>query len=102
MRFLLKATIPVDVGNALIHDPDMNKKMDSIMADIRPEAVYFCLEHGQRTIYFVVSIEDTYEMPRIAEPLWLTFEADVEVIPAMSQEDFGKAAGFFEEMAKKY
>ncbi len=51
MRFLVRATIPVEVGNAMVHDPNMDKQMEKIMGDIKPEAVYFCLDKGQRTVY---------------------------------------------------
>ena len=84
MHFLLKARIPVEVGNALIHDPNMGKTMEDIMGDIKPEAAYF------------------YQLPGICEPLWNTFKADIEMIPAMTQEEFAKAAPDIERVSKKY
>lgn len=102
MRFLLRATIPVEVGNDMVHDPDMGKKMDQIMGDIKPEAAYFCLEGGRRTVYMVVSVEESHQLPAICEPLWNAWEADVELIPAMTQEDFAKAAPAIEQVIKNY
>ena len=102
MRFLLRATIPVEAGNAMVHDPAaMQQKFETIFGDFRPEAVYFCLDRGQRTIYAVVNIE-THELPRVVEPFWLSFGADIELLPAMSQEDFGKAGEFIQAAASKY
>ena len=49
MRFLVKATIPVEAGNALVRDPSFGKVMQDILSDLKPEAVYYCAEHGQRT-----------------------------------------------------
>ena len=43
--------------------------MDTIMADIKPEAAYFAIDGGQRTIYFVVTVENAEDIPGIAEPL---------------------------------
>ena len=102
MRFLMRATIPVDAGNALVHSPDWSKKMDEIMGDIKPETVYFCVENGQRTIYLVVNIQENHELPALLEPLWNAFEADVELIPAMTQEDFAKAGPSIEQVLRKY
>lgn len=91
MRFIVKATLPVDTGNEFVRSPNMAAVVDKVMGDLRPEAAYFAVEMGQRTIYFIVSVEKTSEITRICEPLWLALSADVELIPAMSQEDFGEA-----------
>ena len=102
MRFLVKATMPVEAGNALVKDPSMGQKMETVIGDIKPEAVYYCLDKGQRTIYFVVSMDSSSEMPRILEPLWHTFNADIEMIPAMNQEDFGAALQSLGQVMSKY
>ena len=103
MKFLLRATIPVDVGNEMAKDTQhMGQLMETMMGDLQPEAAYFCLENGQRTLYFVVNVDATHDLPRFAEPLWQAFSADVEMIPAMSQEDFAKAGPIIEQTVKKY
>ena len=102
MHFLMKATIPVDVGNDMVKDPDMGDQMETVMGDLKPEAVYFCLEGGQRTIYFLVNVQDSSEIPSLCEPLWHTFSADVEMIPAMTQDEFGVAMNTLGEVMKKY
>jgi hypothetical protein len=102
MKFLVKATIPIEAGNALAKDPNFQKRLDSIMGDIRPEAAYFAVESGQRTVFFVVTIADASELPRVAEPLWLSLRADVEFVPVMVQADFAKAMPHIQAAAKKY
>jgi hypothetical protein len=102
MRFLLRASIPTDAGNDLLRDPEFGKRMEGMLADIHPEAVYFCLENGQRTVYMVITAEDTSELPRFAEPIWLGLQADVELIPAMTLEDFGKAQTHIQAAVQKY
>ena len=102
MRFLVKATLPVEAGNALARDPNFGQRIQDIMGDIRPEAVYFAVADGQRTVYAVVNFEGTHEIPRIAEPFWLSLNANVEMIPVMAQDDFAQAAQFIEQAAKKY
>jgi hypothetical protein len=102
MRFLVKATLPVEAGNALVRDPNFGQRIQDILGDIRPEAVYFAAADGQRTVYAVVNLQDTHEIPRIAEPFWLALKANVEIIPAMAQDDFAQAAPLIEQAAKKY
>ena len=102
MKFLVKAIIPVEAGNALVKDPNMKTRMDTIMGDIRPEAVYFTIDNGQRTLYFFVNIENVEDMPRIAEPLWLSLKADVSVLPAFTPEDMEQTMRVVDELAKKY
>ncbi len=102
MKFLVKATLPVESGNALVKDPNMQQRMDTVMGDIRPEAVYFTIEDGQRTVYFVVEVGGIEDMPRVAEPLWLSWKANVTFLPAFTPEDMDKTMHVIEEVAKKY
>lgn len=102
MRFLVKATIPVEAGNAVVKDPNFGKILEDILGDIKPEAVYFAVEAGQRTVYFVVNIGETHQIPAIAEPLWLSWKANVEFIPAMNQDEFVRATPAIERAARKY
>ena len=102
MRFLVRATMPVEAGNALIRNPNFGKVMEDILADIKPEAVYYALDRGQRTIYLVVNLADSSEIPRIVEPLWLTMKADIDFIPAMDQAEFSKAIPSIERAVKRY
>lgn len=102
MRFLVRASIPNEAGNELVADPEFGKTMEQIMGDIRPEAVYFTAEGGQRTIYMVVNIEEASQLPAIAEPLWLGLEAEVDALPVMDQADFEKAGPAIAEAVRKY
>ena len=102
MHFLVRATMPVETGNALVRNPEFGKTMQSVLADLKPEATYYCLDRGQRTLYLILNVNDSHEIPRIVEPLWLSMKADVEFIPAMNQAEFNKAAPFIEAAVKKY
>ena len=102
MKFLVKATIPVEAGNALVKDPNMKTRMDTVMGDIRPETAYFTVEDGQRTLYLFVNVDKPEDMARIAEPLWLSWKANVTFLPAFTPEDMEQAMGVVAEIAKKY
>lgn len=103
MKFLVKATIPVEAGNRLISQPsEFFDLVQKILGDIKPEAFYFALADGQRNNYFVVDLKDGSELPRIVEPYWLTMNAHIEAIPIMDHNDIEKSRAVIEEVAVKY
>ena len=102
MNFLLKVTIPIQAGNAMVRDPKFGKKLDEIMKDIRAKEAFFAVNGGQRTMYILVEVSDASRLPAIVEPFWLAFEASIECTPVLTAKDFQKAAPDIERAAKKY
>lgn len=102
MRFLVKVTIPVEQGNAVIKQGRLDKIVGAILEEQKPEAAYFTEMDGQRTALVFVNIENTSEIVRIAEPWWLGFGGSVEWHPAMNPEDLMKAGPYLEAAVKKY
>jgi hypothetical protein len=102
MRFLLKASMPVEAGNAAIKDGTLPKKIQSILADLKPEAAYFSDDNGRRTAFIFFHMQDNSQIPAVAEPWFLAFNASVEIHPAMTAEDLAKAGPGFEQAVKKY
>lgn len=102
MRFLVKARIPVEAGNAFIRDAKFKKRMDEILGDIKPETAYFLAECGQRNMYLIVNLDGAHQIPAVAEPLWLALKADVDFVPIMDAADMAKATPSIERAAKKY
>ncbi|OFW27564.1 MAG: hypothetical protein A3H27_13555 [Acidobacteria bacterium RIFCSPLOWO2_02_FULL_59_13] len=102
MLFLMRVTIPVEAGNAMVRDPNFAKQLDQILSDIKPEAAYFTAERGQRAMYLFVQMKDSSQLPSLTEPFWLSLKADVECIPVMTQKDMKKAAASIEKAARKY
>ena len=68
MRFLLKANIPVDTGNAAAKAGTLGGTLQAILADLKPEAVYFTDDKGQRTAFIVLDMQDASQIPAMAEP----------------------------------
>ena len=49
MRMLLDVTFPHEQFNALVKNGTVDHKLEQIMGDIKPEAVYFVEDEGERT-----------------------------------------------------
>ena len=102
MRFLLKVNIPVEAGNAAAKAGKLGATIQSILADLKPEAVYFTDSNGQRTAFIFLEMQDASQIPAIAEPWFLAFNASIEIHPVMLPEDLAKAGSAIENAVKKY
>jgi hypothetical protein len=102
MRFLFKFKIPVEAGNSAAKEGKLGSTMESILADQKPEAVYFLDDDGKRTAYVFVDIQDNSQIPATVEPWALAFNASFEAHPVMNPEDLKKAESDIEQAVKKY
>jgi hypothetical protein len=102
MRFLLKAEMAMDQGNAAVRSGALSTTIQSILDDLKPEAAYFLASNGKRTALLVVNIEDASRIPALAEPWFLALGASVELVPVMVPEDLKKAGPAIEQAARKY
>lgn len=100
MRFVLQVTLPVETFNAAVRDGTAGRKLAQILEDTRPEAAYFTSLHGKRGVILIVEMKDAAEMPRLGEPWFLLFNAEVELFPTMVPEDLQRAG--LDELARKY
>jgi hypothetical protein len=91
MRILMQIKLPVEPFNTYVKDGSAGAKMQKILAELKPEAVYFTEFEGHRGGIIVVNMDNTSQIPSLAEPWFLTFNARVEFKPAMTPEDLGKA-----------
>ncbi len=91
MRFVLTVTMPHEPFNSLVRDGSAGEKISSILSDLNPEAVYFTELDGTRCGILVINLDDVSEIPKYAEPFFLTFNADCEFRVAMTPEDLGRA-----------
>ena len=100
MRMLLHVRIPHEEFNAAVRDGSVGKKMKQILDEIRAEAVYFTEYDGRRGAIMVINIDDPSEVPKFAEPWFLSFNADVQFHIAMTPEELGRAG--LEKLGKKW
>jgi len=91
VRVILEVTFPNEEFNAAVRDGSAGKKLERILAQLKPEAVYFTARDGQRSALIALDLPDPSSLPAVAEPWFLTFNAKIEVRPAMSLEDLASA-----------
>ena len=91
MRILMEATIPHEAFNAAVRDGSAGSKLQQIIQDAKPEAVYFMARDGKRSTTMIIEMEDASQIPAYAEPWFLTFNANVEFHVIMSPEDLANA-----------
>src|SRR5205814_3803252 len=101
MRFLRKVNIPVESGNTAAKAGSLGATIQSILADLKPEAVYFTDNNGQRTAFIFLEMKDASQIPAIAEPWFLAFNASIDFHPVMLPEDLAKAGPAIEQAVKK-
>ncbi|WP_367321738.1 hypothetical protein [Streptomyces sp. HUAS ZL42] len=90
MRVLLKASFDTDKTNELIRSGKLPELLQGALEKIKPEAAYFTTDHGERTCYMVFDMEDSAQMPVIAEPFFLEGDAELDFTPVMNWQDLQK------------
>jgi len=92
MRMLLRVSIPVEAGNAAAKAGTLGSTIEKILADLKPEAVYFFADDdGNRSGSIVFDMKDTSQIPAIAEPWFLAFNAKLSFRPVMNPQDLAAA-----------
>jgi hypothetical protein len=100
MRMLLNVTIPHHSFNAAVKDGSISGKVSRIVESMKAESIYFTERDGHRSAIVVVDVPEPSSIPALAEPWFLTFEADVEFHIAMTPDDLARAG--LEECGRKW
>jgi hypothetical protein len=100
---LLTVTLPNEAANAAVRNGTLESTIKKILADLKPEAVYFIAnDSGERCGLIVFDMKDSSEIPKIAEPWFLAFNARVSVKPTMNPQDLAAAGPAFERAIKEF
>jgi hypothetical protein len=102
MRVMMKVNIPVESGNDAARKGTLGTTMQKILADMKPEAAYFTEDGGQRTGYIFFDMKDSSELPAVAEPFFLAFNASLTVRPAMTPQDLAKGEAGIKRAVEKF
>jgi hypothetical protein len=90
MRMMLKVTVPTEAGNRALKDGSFQKTMEEAISRLKPEAAYFIAEKGRRCALLFFDMQSSSDLPKIAEPFFMGFDAEIEVVPAMNANDLQK------------
>ena len=91
MRMLVHVKFPHEPFNTAVRNGSVGKTIERILADAKAEAVYFTEYDGRRGAIMIVDVADPSKVPALAEPWFLSFNADVTFHIVMSPEELGRA-----------
>ena len=91
MKMLVNVSFPIEPFNTLVREGRAGIILERIIEEIKPESIYFSEREGNRGATFIVEITDASEIPSIAEPWFLNFEALCEFKIAMTPDDLMRA-----------
>jgi hypothetical protein len=100
MRMMVQFTFPHEAFNAAVREGSVGAKIKRILDQQKPEAAYFTDHDGHRSAVLIIDLADASKIPSLAEPWFLTFNADIEIHPVMTAQDL--AASGMDEIGKTW
>jgi hypothetical protein len=91
MRMMMRVSLPVETANTAARKGELGKTIQGILEIMKPEAAYFADDDGKRTGFIFFDMKDSSELPAVAEPWFLAFNASLTVRPAMNLQDLANA-----------
>jgi hypothetical protein len=91
MKMLLDITIPHEPFNSLVRQGVAGRKIAEILEAIKPEAAYFTEQDGKRGVVLIVDLSNPSKIPSLAEPFYLSFNAEVKFRVMMTTDDLKKS-----------
>ncbi|MDX2938976.1 DUF3303 family protein [Streptomyces ipomoeae] len=92
MRMMLKARMDTQMSNQVTAGGAMPKSVKSVIEQLKPEAAYFTPEGG-RTMFLVFDMQDSSQLPAIADPLFQEMGAEVTFEPVMNFDELQRGLG---------
>jgi len=101
---MMQFSIPVEAGNKAARTGAFGpSSFQKILDALKPEAAYFtATASGERGGFIVFDLQDTSQIPAVAEPFFLAFNAKVNVFPVMNAQDLANAAPGIEKAVKEH
>ena len=103
MRMMMQMWIPVEAGNQAARTGAFGAPFQKLIESLKPEAAYFTAgASGERGGFIVFDLKDTSQIPAIAEPFFLAYNAKLTFTPVMNAADLTKAAPGIEKAVKEH
>ncbi len=103
MRMMMQMTIPVEAGNEAARTGSFGTVLKGILDELKPEAAYFGAgASGERGGFIVFDMKDTSQIPAVAEPFFLAYNAKVTFFPVMNAQDLANALPGIEKAVKQH
>lgn len=87
MRTLMTIQMDTEATNHAIRDGSLAKTMESTLEQLHAETAFFTTHDGQRTAYVVFDLQDTTQIPELAEPFFMGMNAKIDLSPVMNADD---------------
>jgi hypothetical protein len=100
MRMLIQVKIPNEPFNSAVRNGTVSQTIERILAETKPEAIYFTEYDGKRGAIMIADLADPSKIPALAEPWFLSFNAEVSAHLVMTPEDLAKAG--LDSIGKKW
>ncbi len=100
MRMFLNVILPHEPFNTAVRNGTVGATIGRILDEIKPEVAYFTEQNGQRGALLIVDINRPSDIPALAEPWFLNFNADCRFHIVMTPEDLQQAS--LEELGEKW
>ena len=102
MRVMVKFAFPVEAGNAAIRNGKLERVLQQIVEDLRPEAAYFYPDGGERGGHFVINMDDSSQIAQVAERYFHGLNARIKFVPVMAADDLHKAMSNVPGIVERY
>jgi hypothetical protein len=103
MRMMIQISIPIEAGNEAARKGTFGPALQKILDALKPEAAYFTTgASGERGAFIVIDMKDSSQMPAVAEPFFLMYNASVKFSPVMNAKDLAKAIPDIEKAVKEH
>lgn len=86
----MNVEIDTTTGNERIRSGTMEKALQGIMGQLKPEAAYFYPRGGNRAMTLIVDAADNAALPTLVEPFWTELNARVEATPCVTADELGE------------
>jgi hypothetical protein len=100
MRMLIHVKMPHKEFSAYVKDGSIGQKVKRILDEVKPEAAYCTEYEGRRGLIMIADVAEPSAVPKISEPWFLMFNADVEFHIVMSPDELEKAG--LDKLGKKW